>query len=67
MTTFDDDVLNVECADCQVMFEVSAGEKKFLESRGLSLYRRCKPCRLRRRETRESSAPPRRPTMVRYD
>lgn len=40
----DDDTLLV-CKDCGAAFVVTAGERQFLEDRGLSTPKRCKACR----------------------
>ena len=34
-----------ECVDCHENFVIEAGEVKFFESKGMSLPKRCKPCR----------------------
>jgi hypothetical protein len=40
------------CADCAAEFTIAAGEQRFFLPRGMSLPRRCRPCREYRRQER---------------
>lgn len=37
--------MKIQCCDCGEFFEFSEGEKKFFESKGLQIPKRCKECR----------------------
>lgn len=41
-----------ECRDCGEPFEIGPGERNFYESRGLTLPKRCPPCREFKRQER---------------
>lgn len=45
------------CADCGSRFTVTLGEQEYLAERGLSLPRRCKACRQRRRALKAGALP----------
>jgi hypothetical protein len=49
----------LECKDCGDMFELTAAERQFFTSRGLSLPKRCKPCRAYKRQERAEGQGPR--------
>jgi hypothetical protein len=43
------------CCDCGDDFTISAGQREWLTAKGLSLFKRCEPCRkARKAETRAS-------------
>lgn len=44
----------LECIDCQRVFHFSAGEQEFFRSKGFTEPKRCKACRERRKDERES-------------
>ena len=37
------------CIDCQAPFDFTAGEAQFFQDRGLSIPRRCKECRAKKK------------------
>ena len=43
------------CADCARIFEISSGEQDFFRRKGLDVPRRCKECRIKRKEIREKN------------
>jgi ornithine cyclodeaminase/alanine dehydrogenase-like protein (mu-crystallin family) len=53
-TTADD--LNLLCCDCDEMFVFSAGEQAYFAARLLHQPRRCRPCRVSKRQEREAAA-----------
>ena len=40
-------------SDCGQQFEITVGEKNWLEQKGMTLPKRCKACRSRRKAMRE--------------
>jgi CxxC-x17-CxxC domain-containing protein len=50
--SFSDQVLS--CGDCRMDFAFSAREQAFFAERGFSVPKRCQPCRVARREQRQS-------------
>ena len=40
------------CIDCNIEFEITDGEKAFFEQRDFSLPKRCKPCRVKKKQQR---------------
>jgi hypothetical protein len=44
--------VRLTCCDCGTSFTFTSGERRFLESKGLSEPRRCKPCRALKRSRR---------------
>lgn len=44
----------MRCADCDADWDFGPGEREWFEGECLALPRRCKPCRARRREYRNS-------------
>lgn len=40
----------IQCVDCGQTFELTEGEKEFFESKGFSLPKRCKPCRVEKKK-----------------
>lgn len=42
--------VSVQCKDCGKEFEITEGEKNFYLSKNLSLPKRCKDCRQKRKE-----------------
>jgi hypothetical protein len=48
-------VVNATCAEqgCGQPFTITAGERDFFQNNGMTLPRRCKPCRERRRAAKE--------------
>jgi hypothetical protein len=45
----------IECRDCGHLFRITADEQKWLWEHGLSNYKRCVPCRQRRKAEREAA------------
>jgi hypothetical protein len=43
----------ITCSDCKADFVFSEGEQKFFASKGLSIPKRCKPCRQARKESKQ--------------
>lgn len=44
----------VVCVECKEVFSVSADEQEWLMERGLAMFKRCKSCRLKRRQNKKS-------------
>lgn len=49
--------LHENCVDCGIDFEISAGEQKFFHSKGYTLPKRCKACRLKKKQKNEANTP----------
>lgn len=43
------------CIDCKGNFVFSAGEQKFFQEKGFTPPKRCKDCRLRKRQEKEAA------------
>lgn len=43
----------LSCSDCKADFVFTEGEAKFFASKGLTIPKRCKPCRQARKESRQ--------------
>lgn len=41
----------LDCIDCGATFIFTAGERRYFASKGLSIPKRCPPCRQKRRDT----------------
>ena len=46
----------LECCDCGVTFPWTAGEQRYFAQNGFAKPRRCKPCRLAKRQRMEERA-----------
>lgn len=41
----------INCVDCNTPFTIGDGERDFFIKKGFSLPKRCKPCRIKRKQT----------------
>jgi len=46
----------IACVDCKENFIFTDGEKEFYESKGLTVPKRCKPCRAEKKRKNEDKA-----------
>lgn len=46
----EDGSVTIGCSDCKKPFTISKEEQEFFESKGFVLPKRCKPCRIIRRQ-----------------
>lgn len=43
--------IELTCIDCELSFIFTAGEQRFYSSKGLSMPKRCQPCRKARKDS----------------
>jgi hypothetical protein len=55
MSEYDEKDLHLICADCAADFVFTAGEGRFYSDHELTLPKRCKACRVARRQEREQA------------
>lgn len=45
--------LSIQCVDCPTVFTMTEDEQQFYKDKNLSIPKRCKPCRVLKRQERE--------------
>ncbi len=50
------ELIKRECVDCNSEFEISVEAQEFFKSKNFDLPKRCKSCRIRRKQQREEEA-----------
>lgn len=43
------------CADCAEVFDFTPGEQRFFKEKGFTNPRRCKPCRVKKRNNKKNN------------
>ena len=49
------ETITLECIDCKNEFTISAGEQEFYKQKGFDLPKRCKECRLKKKQQRSQN------------